>query len=145
MEQLEHLAAGLVHDGHDGHALLGSEASDAAHHVKRGGAVEATGRLVQEEQPWPGENLQADAQPLPLPAADAFGCATANACVQRAREAHLLDRVVGAGKLLGHYHGVRQLDLRRVVDGLSHSERCHQHVLLGNISLEQKIVSTNLL
>lgn len=135
MEQLEHLAAGLVHDGHDAHSLFGSETGDAAHHVKGGSAVEAAGRLVQEEQPRPREDLQADAQPLPLSAADAFGRAPTDERVQRASESHLLDRVLRAGELLGYSHSVRKLDLCRVVDGLSHRERCHQHVLLGYISL----------
>jgi len=48
MEELEHLATWLVHDGDDGHALPDGEVGDAVHHVERGGAVEPASGLVQE-------------------------------------------------------------------------------------------------
>ena len=136
MEELEHLAARLVHHGDDGHPLPGGEAGDAAHHVVRDGAVEPAGGLVQEEQPRAREDLEADAEALPLPAADALGLAPADARVQCAGEPHLLDRVAGAGELLGDRHGVRQLDLRRVVDCLAHRQGGHQHVLLRHVRLD---------
>jgi len=60
-----------VHGGDDGHALAAREARDAADDVVGGGAVEAAGGLVQEEQRGAGEDLHADAHPPPLPAADA--------------------------------------------------------------------------
>ena len=63
------LGAGLVHGGDDGHALAAREARDAADDVVGGGAVEAAGGLVQEEQRGAGEDLHADAHPPPAAAA----------------------------------------------------------------------------
>ena len=40
MEELEHLATWLVHDGNDDHAIPDGEVGDAVHHVERGGTVE---------------------------------------------------------------------------------------------------------
>ena len=135
-EEAVDLGAGLVHGGDDGHALAAREAGDAGDDVVGGGAVEAAGGLVQEEQPRAREDLEADAEALPLPAADALGLAPADARVQCAGEPHLLDRVAGAGELLGDPHGVRQLDLRRVVDCLAHRQGGHQHVLLRHVRLD---------
>ncbi len=72
MEELEHLAAWLVHDSDDCHALPGSEAYDATHDMEGGGAVEAAGGFVEEQQPGTCKDVKADAQPLLLPTADAL-------------------------------------------------------------------------
>jgi hypothetical protein len=81
VEELEDVAAGLVHGGDDRHPLPGGDPGDVAHDVVGGGAVEPAGWLVEEQQPRPGEHLDADAHALPLPAADALGDPPADARV----------------------------------------------------------------
>jgi len=47
VEELEDVAAGLVHGGDDRHAVAGGYTSDMAHDVVGSGAVEAAGGLVR--------------------------------------------------------------------------------------------------
>ena len=135
VEELEDVAAGLVHGGDDRHAVAGGDARDVAHDVVGGGAVEAAGGLVKEEQARPREHLDADAEPVPLPAADALGDPAADARVHGVGEPHLPDHPLCVRPLLRQRHRVRQLQLRRVVHGLPHGQRRHQHVVLGHVCL----------
>lgn len=135
MEELEHLRAGLVHCGDDRHPVPPGEAGDAAHDVVRRRAVEPARRLVEEQQRGRRQQLDADAHPLPLPAADALAHPAADPDAGDRAEPHLADGAVGAGPLVFRRHRVRQLQLRRVVDGLRHRERRHQHVFLGHVGL----------
>ncbi|KAG6523718.1 hypothetical protein ZIOFF_013595 [Zingiber officinale] len=66
IEEVEHLAAGLVDGGDDRHPLTAGEARDPVDDVIGGGAVEAAGGLVEEEERWPSEELDADSDVLPL-------------------------------------------------------------------------------
>ena len=135
MEELEDVAAGLVHGGDDRHVVAGGDAGDVAHDVVGGGAVEAAGGLVEEEQARPREHLDADAEPLPLPAADALGDPAADARVHGVAETQLPDHPLRVRPLLRQRHRVRQLHLRRVVHRLPHRQRWHQHVVLGHVGL----------
>lgn len=108
MEELEDLAARLVHDGDDGHALPGSEAGDSAHDMEGGSTVKAAGGLIQEEKAGTGQDVEADAQSFLLPAADSLARPPADPDVQRASQPHLPHRVVTARQLLRRRHGVRQ-------------------------------------
>ncbi|KAG6537767.1 hypothetical protein ZIOFF_002864 [Zingiber officinale] len=66
IEEVEHLAVGLV-DGDDyRHPLAAGEAHDPVDDVIGGGAVEAAGGLVEEEERRRGEELDADANAPPL-------------------------------------------------------------------------------
>jgi hypothetical protein len=136
MEELEHLAAGLVHGGDDRDPLGPREPGDAAHDVERGGAVEPAGGLVQEHQRRRRQQLDADAHAPALPAADPLAHAAADPVPGHRGEPHLLDGAVGALPLVGRRHRVRQLQLRRVVDGLRHRQRRHQQRLLGHVGLQ---------
>lgn len=111
MEELEHLTTRLVHGGHDGHPLGLGEPDDAADDVERRRAVEPAGRLVEERERRRRQQLDADAHPPPLPAADALAHPAADPAARHAGEPHLPDRAVGARTLLGWRHGVRQLEM----------------------------------
>ena len=138
MEELEHVAAGLVHGGDDRDPLLPREPGDAAHDVERRRAVEPAGGLVEEHQRRRRQQLDADAHAPALPAADPLAHAAADAVPGHCGEPHLLDGAVGALPLLGWPHRVRQLELHRVVDGLRHRQRRHQQSLLGHVGLQCK-------
>lgn len=136
MEELEHLAAGLVHGGHHRDPLVPREPGDAAHDVERRRAVQPAGGLVEERQRRRRQQLDADAHAPALPAADPLAHAAADAVPGNRGEPHLPDGTVGALPLLGCRHRVRQLQLRRVVDGFSHRQRRHQQCLLGHVGLQ---------
>jgi hypothetical protein len=136
-EEPEHLGAGLVHGGDDGHALPARHPSDASDDVVRGGAVEAAGGLVEEQQGRAGEDLHAHADPAPLPAADALVHPPADARVRRARQPHLPQRLLRALPLRRRGHGAGELQLRGVVHRLAHRQSRHQHVVLRHVRLQR--------
>ncbi|CAL9753156.1 unnamed protein product, partial [Musa acuminata subsp. burmannicoides] len=112
VEELEHLAAGLVNGRHDGHPFPSSQPGDAVHHVVGRGAVETAGGLVEEQQLRPRQQLDADAHPPLLPATDALGSPPSDSGVHGSFQPHLPYRGLGPLSLLRPRHGIRQLQLR---------------------------------
>ncbi|BAT16867.1 Os12g0412050 [Oryza sativa Japonica Group] len=100
MEEVKDVATGLVHSGNDSHPFPGSDPGDVAHDVVGGGAIQPAGGLVEEKQPRPCQHLNADAHPLPLPAADALGDTAADARVHGVAKPHLPDYTLRVGALL---------------------------------------------
>ncbi|KAG6528192.1 hypothetical protein ZIOFF_010342 [Zingiber officinale] len=66
IEEVEHLAVGLVDGDNDRHPLAAGETRDPVDDVIGGGAVKAASGLVEEEERRPGEELDADADAPPL-------------------------------------------------------------------------------
>lgn len=66
----KNFAAGLMNGGDDSSSVSG-EILDGLDDKERGGAVEAGGRLVEKQETGADEDLERNAEPLLLPAADA--------------------------------------------------------------------------
>lgn len=138
MEELEHLTARLVDGRDDRHPLPAGKPGYPLHDMVRCSAVEAACWLVEEEKLGPGQNLHADAHPPLLTTTDALGNPSPYPRIPGTFQAHLPDRRLRSLSLLRRRHGVRQLELCRVVHSFSDGERCHQYVVLSHISLREE-------
>lgn len=85
--------------------------------------VETTGGLVEEEEAWPHEELQGDADAALLAAADPAEVPVTDDGVGAVLETHLDDGALHQRALVLPRHLVRQPQQRRVADRLAHRQR----------------------
>lgn len=142
IKQSEDLAARLMDRGDDGSAIS-SKILDSLNDEERGGAVEAGGGLVEEEDTRAYEDLEGNAEAFLLAAADASELPVSDLAIGAFLEAHLHDGGLYDVLDLVFIHGGGEPQMSGVMDGLSHCQSPQQHIFLRNVSLINHPCITN--
>ncbi len=130
VEELEELLLRLVDGADDRAVALGGQLLEAGAHGERGGAVEAGGGLVEEDQLGLGQQLHGDAQALALSAGDALLAAVAHDHVLDVSDLHELDDLLDALLPLGLGCVLVQAQVGGIGQGLLDGELRKQNVVL---------------